>query len=240
MGGEKAGACFTSPPYNTGGAQDSGTGGYKNSPMGRTDREVIYNEFPDDMESEKYINFLLSVFSSFSEFAESDCSLLWNVCYNANSRFEYGKVVFSEKNPFQVRETIIWDKTVGMNISTKGILSRTCEFIFLMCKGKKYFTNQGEHDTWWNVWRINNHGGENQKHGHGASFPVELPAEGIKRFSSEGSVVYEPFAGSGTTLVACQNLSRRCRAIEISPAYCAVILERMSQAFPELEIKRLI
>jgi hypothetical protein len=51
--------------------------------------------------------------------------------------------------------------------------------------------------------------------------------------------IYEPFSGSGTTLVACQNLSRRCMAIEISPAYVAVALERMSQAFPALEIKRL-
>jgi len=40
-------------------------------------------------------------------------------------------------------------------------------------------------------------------------------------------------------MVACQNLNRKCRAIEISPNYCAVILERMSTAFPELEIKRL-
>jgi len=51
--------------------------------------------------------------------------------------------------------------------------------------------------------------------------------------------VYEPFCGSGTTMVACQNLNRKCRAIEISPNYCAVILERMHAAFPELEIKRL-
>lgn len=51
-------------------------------------------------------------------------------------------------------------------------------------------------------------------------------------------IVYEPFAGSGTTLVACENLGRKCRAVEISPAYCAVILERMAQAFPKLEITR--
>lgn len=46
------------------------------------------------------------------------------------------------------------------------------------------------------------------------------------------------YLGSGTTLVACQNLNRRGRAIEISPAYCAVTLERMSDAFPGIEIKR--
>ena len=50
--------------------------------------------------------------------------------------------------------------------------------------------------------------------------------------------VYDPFCGSGTTLVACQNLSRRCRAIEISEKYCAVILERMATAFPGISIER--
>jgi len=56
--------------------------------------------------------------------------------------------------------------------------------------------------------------------------------------SHVGGIVYEPFAGSGTTLVACENLGRKCRAVEISPAYCAVILERIAQAFPKLEITR--
>jgi len=39
-------------------------------------------------------------------------------------------------------------------------------------------------------------------------------------------------------MVACENLHRKCRGIEISPNYCAVILERMATAFPELEIKK--
>ena len=51
--------------------------------------------------------------------------------------------------------------------------------------------------------------------------------------------IYEPFSGSGTTLVACQNLNRRGRGIEISPAYIAVTLQRMQDAFPDIEIKRL-
>jgi DNA modification methylase len=52
-------------------------------------------------------------------------------------------------------------------------------------------------------------------------------------------VVYEPFCGSGTTMVACENLHRKCRAIEISPVYCSVILQRMTDAFPDLKIERL-
>lgn len=73
---------------------------------------------------------------------------------------------------------------------------------------------------------------------HPAVFCPELPEFVIKTWSDSSDNVLEPFAGSGTTLVACQNLNRKCYAIEISENYCAVILERMSTAFPELEIKR--
>lgn len=74
---------------------------------------------------------------------------------------------------------------------------------------------------------------------HSASFPKELPSTYIAAMTNAGQSVCEPFAGSGTTLVACQNLNRKCYAIEISPDYCAVILERMQTAFPELEIKKI-
>ena len=51
-------------------------------------------------------------------------------------------------------------------------------------------------------------------------------------------IVFDPFLGSGTTMVAAENLRRKCRGIEISPDYCAVILERMATAFPALAIER--
>ena len=41
------------------------------------------------------------------------------------------------------------------------------------------------------------------------------------------------------TMVACQNLNRKCRGLEMSPEYCSVILQRMLDAFPNIEIKRL-
>lgn len=72
--------------------------------------------------------------------------------------------------------------------------------------------------------------------GHSTQKPLECMARPIRNHEGD---VYEPFAGSGTTLVACQNLNRRCYAIEISPNYCAVILERMQTAFPDIEIRRI-
>jgi len=59
----------------------------------------------------------------------------------------------------------------------------------------------------------------------------------LERFCDTGALVYEPFNGSGTTLIACEALHRKCRAVEISPAYVAVALQRwadMTGKTPEL------
>lgn len=74
---------------------------------------------------------------------------------------------------------------------------------------------------------------------HPAMFPVGLPTSYISAMTQAGDIVTESFCGSGTTMVACENLQRRCFGMELSFNYCAVILERMSTAFPDLEIKRI-
>ena len=56
--------------------------------------------------------------------------------------------------------------------------------------------------------------------------PVELCERGILSVSQDGETVLDVFSGSGTTLIACERLGRRCRAVEISPAYVAVTLQR--------------
>jgi hypothetical protein len=64
--------------------------------------------------------------------------------------------------------------------------------------------------------------------GHPAPFSVEFAASLIEAYSTAGDYIYEPFCGSGTTLVACEQLGRFGRGIELEPKYCAVILERMA------------
>lgn len=71
---------------------------------------------------------------------------------------------------------------------------------------------------------------------HKTQKPLALFVDCVKE--TDGDVI-DYFSGSGTTLVACQNLSRQCRAIELSPAYCAVILQRMADAFPNIKIERI-
>ncbi|MEN6319755.1 MAG: DNA methyltransferase [Syntrophaceae bacterium] len=74
---------------------------------------------------------------------------------------------------------------------------------------------------------------------HPAVFSLSFAEFNIETWSNEGDISYEPFCGSGTTMVACENLHRKCRAIEISPNYCSVILQRMQDAFEGIDIHRI-
>lgn len=61
---------------------------------------------------------------------------------------------------------------------------------------------------------------------HPAMMPVALPAVYISAMTTEGEVIADPFLGSGTTIVAAEQLGRRCFGLEISPEYCDVIICR--------------
>lgn len=69
---------------------------------------------------------------------------------------------------------------------------------------------------------------ENGNKLHPVPKPLLLFQVLLRAFSELGLIVVDPFLGSGTTLIACERLGRRCRAVEIEPAYVAVALERWS------------
>ena len=60
--------------------------------------------------------------------------------------------------------------------------------------------------------------------------PVALIEQMVRNSSKPGEIVYEPFSGSGSTLLACELSGRHCRAMEVSPAYCSVALARWEKA----------
>jgi DNA modification methylase len=63
---------------------------------------------------------------------------------------------------------------------------------------------------------------------HPAVFPDELPSHFMKAFSSEGKICYEPFNGSGSSIVAAEQTKRKCYAMDIEPSYVAVTLQRLA------------
>jgi DNA modification methylase len=62
--------------------------------------------------------------------------------------------------------------------------------------------------------------------GHPAPFSKAFASHGIKTWTIKGESAYEPFCGSGTTLIAAEQLGRKCYGMEISPQYCDVIVKR--------------
>ena len=72
--------------------------------------------------------------------------------------------------------------------------------------------------------------------GHSAAYPVGLPSFFIQGFSDIGDAVFDPFMGSGSTLMAADQLKRKCYGIEISPAYCDIVVRRWEKATGETAI----
>lgn len=72
---------------------------------------------------------------------------------------------------------------------------------------------------------------------HPAVFSLSFAEFNVETWTANNEIVYEPFSGSGTTIIACERLKRKCRAIEISPGYVAVAIQRwvdVSGGTPEL------
>jgi len=61
---------------------------------------------------------------------------------------------------------------------------------------------------------------------HPAMFPVEFPIGYIESCTSSNDVVYEPFGGAGSTMIACEKIGRQARLMELDPKYCDVIVKR--------------
>jgi DNA modification methylase len=104
-------------------------------------------------------------------------------------------------------------------------------------KGKKHNWGGGRKQT--TVWDIDNLLSKKDKDSqsfHGTQKPVECMARPIRNNTKPGDHVYDPFLGSGTTVVAAQQLSRICLGLEIDPKYCQVIVDRFRRLYPELPV----
>jgi len=65
-----------------------------------------------------------------------------------------------------------------------------------------------------------------EQFGHPAVCPVEIPYRSMQAYSGSEASVFEPFGGSGTTLIAAEKASRKAYVMELNPAYCDIIIKR--------------
>lgn len=210
MNGEKADMVFTSPPYNAN--TKAGQGDIFN---GKKSKKLYAEGYSDNLESNQYLDFTKTVLENC--FSVTEGFIFWNVSYNANSRFEYIKQI-EDRIEFLI-EQICWKKT--STIPFKGSLMRDWEPIYLFSTNGK---SLGLKEVVSNHWVVSNQ--NSQQENHKACFPVDLPRKGISIVKKTTGIVFEPFCGSGTTLIASEKEERRCFGMELDEKYCDVIIKR--------------
>ena len=210
MNGEKADMVFTSPPYNAN--TKAGQGDIFN---GKKSKKLYAEGYSDNLESNQYLDFTKTVLENC--FSVTEGFIFWNVSYNANSRFEYIKQI-EDRIEFLI-EQICWKKT--STIPFKGSLMRDWEPIYLFSTNGK---SLGLKEVVSNHWVVSNQ--NSQQENHKACFPVDLPRKGISIVKKTTGIVFEPFCGSGTTLIASEKEERRCFGMDLDEKYCDVIIKR--------------
>lgn len=121
---------------------------------------------------------------------------------------------------FAVRSVIIWDKT-RLVIGRGDYHWQHEPAAYCVRKGKTGHWAGGRNQT--TVWQIPH---RRNASGHGTEKPVECMKRPIENNSAPGQAVYEPFSGSGTTIIAAEMSGRACHAIELNPAYVDVAIRR--------------
>lgn len=128
-----------------------------------------------------------------------------------------------EKAGFQMRSQIIWAKT-RLIISRGDYHWQHEPCWYAVRKGSKGHWHGDRSQT--TLWKIDHLKSDT---GHGTQKPVECMRRPIENNSVAGNAVYEPFSGSGTTIIAAEQTGRRCLAIELNPAYVDVAVKRWQE-----------
>ena len=123
---------------------------------------------------------------------------------------------------FDLRCMIMWRKThFAISRGAYHYQHEPCWYAVRTGKKAEWIGDRSQ-STVWDIPHAKN------ETGHGTQKPLECMARPIRHHKTEA--VYDPFLGSGTTMLASHQLKRRCFGMEISPEYCAVILQRMTDA----------
>lgn len=126
-----------------------------------------------------------------------------------------------EDSDFEIRCQIIWAKS-NFAIGRGDYHWKHEPCWYAVAKGKTgHYCGDRSQTT---LWEINKP--QKSETGHSTQKPIECMARPIKNNSKKDEAVYDPFLGSGTTLIAADQLNRICYGMEIEPKYCQVIIDR--------------
>jgi DNA modification methylase len=238
MGGGHADLIVTSPPYNV---------------------DIQYDQHVDRMRTDTYLKLMADTMAAAGNVLAEGRYVAWNVGVSPKSmHFDHARLLGEAGFTFW-RQVVwakagvafpIWQFTEDSRLARKYHPNYVHEMIYLFSKGEPETGALCEVDDVYSkdIWEIcqatstrdipgivgKRSKGFKVEHGHKtaahpAAFPLGIPAGCVKHLTAKGETVLDPFAGSGTTLIACENLGRMGRGMDISPAYVAVAIDRWNR-----------
>ena len=215
----------TSPPYNLG---------------------IDYNSSDDALEYQKYLEFSKQWITNCYFWSLPQTRFLLNIPLDknkgGNKSVGADLTKIAQAIGWKYHSTIVWNEgNISRRTAWGSWLSASApyviapvELIVVLYKeqwkktrgSKKSDITKKEFMEWTNgLWTFN---GESKKRiGHPAAFPKELPYRCIKLFSYQEDLVFDPFVGSGTSLVVAANLNRKTIGVEIDKNYCELAKKRI-------------
>lgn len=198
MNGKKANLVVTDPPYNV---NYQGTAG------------KIKN---DNLENDKFYQFLFDAFTCMEKAMADDASIY---VFHADTEGLNFRKAFADAG-FYLSGTCIWKKqSLVLGRSPYQWQHEPCLFGWKK-NGKHQWYSDRKQTTIWEFDKPKKNGD------HPTMKPVPLIAYPIKNSSMSNCIVLDPFGGSGSTLIACEQTNRICHTIELDEKYCDVIVKR--------------
>ena len=214
MDGVKADMCFQSPPYNIG----------KNAQLNDRDDDNKYINYNDD--NPEYRELLTAT----TENAINNSRYVGiNIQMLSGNKKDF--VLWLSDFREYLCDIAIWYKDNVAPAMARKVMNSAFEFIVFFSRenqSRAIGTNDFR-GTVSNVYQSHIQSGNEYSKIHSATFPVSFAGHFIDCFTNKGDTVLDLFGGSGSTLIACEQLNRKCYMCELDEHYCSVIIERWEQ-----------
>ena len=200
----KADLYLTDPPYNV-----DYTDGHDN------ERKILNDHFETDEQCGQEL--WLPAFSNALLHCNDCCSVY---CFMPQGGTHMMMMMMMGKAGWQVKHELIWRKqSIVLNRADYNYQHEP--FLYGWNKTHKFYGKGKFKNT--SVWEFDR---PTKSKEHPTMKPIELLAEILLNATKKGDVVLDTFGGSGSTLIACEQLNRKCRMCELDPHYCDVIVKR--------------
>ena len=217
LGKFRAQLCHTDPPYGVSYDRRNRPTSKKQNDKIDTDQARSMKLQNDDLTPKRYMGWFSKVADAINEAIVPGAGYyIWN----SHKNFGLMHNLLSKRN-FKISSVITWAKeSFSPNFSD---YNEQVEFCLYGWKG-------GARHNWYGpknestLWRINRD--RTLLYKHPTQKALELAERAIRNSSKPGDIVFDPFLGSGTTLIAAARLGRRCFGMEIEPKYCDIIVRR--------------